>query len=108
MMQLHQDIEQFEDSKIKIVVVCPEKMDGVEKFIAKQPLNFDLVADPQHIIADRYQQQVKLLKLGRMPAQILLDKNQQRAFEHYASSMKDIIENNVIISAVKRAQKTAE
>ncbi len=108
MVQLHQDIEAFEAAKIKVVAICPEKMDGVEKFIAKQPLDFALVADPQHIIADRYQQQVKILKLGRMPAQILLDKAGKRAFEHYSNGMKDIIENNVIIGAVKRAQQKIE
>ncbi len=108
MVQLHQDIKAFEEAGIKVVAICPEKMNGLEKFTAKQPLDFVLVADPQHLVADRYQQQVKLLKLGRMPAQILIDQNDQRAFEHYASSMTNIIENNVILAAVKRARQNTK
>ncbi len=108
MMQLHQDIQKFEDLKIKVVVVCPENMVRVEKFVAKQPLEFDLVADPQHVIADRFKQQVKIFKLGRMPAQIILDKDDKHVFEHYASSMTNIIENNVILSAIKKSKSAVD
>ncbi len=107
MVQLHQDIQKFEALKIKVVVVCPENMVRVEKFAAKQPLELDLVADPQHAIADRFKQQVKIFKLGRMPAQIILDKDDKRVFEHYASSMTNIIENNVILSAIKKAKSSS-
>ncbi len=108
MMQLHQDIQKFKDLKIKVVVICPENMAGVEKFVAKQPLEIDLVADPQHVIADRFKQQVKIFKLGRMPAQIILNKDDKQVFEHYASSMTNIIENNVILSAIKKANPTVD
>ncbi len=107
-MQLHQDIQKFEALKINVVVVCPENIAGVEKFVAKHPLELDLVADPQHVIADRFNQQVKIFKLGRLPAQIILDKDDKRVFEHYASSMTNIIENNVILSAIKKANPTAD
>ncbi len=98
MMQLHQDIDKFNEKKIKIVDICPEKESKVEAFIAKNKLNLDLVSDNSHNIANKYGQQVKLLKLGRMPAQIILDGKGEVVFKSFANSMKDIIENKDILS----------
>ncbi len=97
MMQLHQDIKKFEEKKIKIVAICPEKIKDIEKFSNKHQLDFDLVSDSNHILADKYGQQVVFLKLGRMPAQIIIDKEENVIFKHYANSMIDIIENNEIL-----------
>ncbi len=98
MMQLHQDIEKFEAKKIKVLAICPEKVEGVEKYMQKNPLSFDLLADNSHVIADKYSQKVSIFKLGRMPAQIILDKNEEVLFEHHAKSMADIVENEEILT----------
>ncbi len=98
MMQLHHDIDKFEKKKIKIVAICPEKLSSVEKFFNENKLSFDLISDPNHMLADRYNQQVKILKLGRMPAQIILKENSEIELKHFANSMKDIVENDEILS----------
>ncbi len=97
-MQLHQDIEKFEEKKIKVIAICPEKIEGVKKYISKNTLAFDLVADNEHALGDKYGQKVNLLKLGRMPAQIILDKNGTSVFEYYSNSMADITENDQILN----------
>ncbi len=99
-MQLHRDIAKFEAKKIKIVAISPEKIKQVAKYHQKHQLSFDLVSDNQHLLGNKYGQQVILLKLGRMPAQIILNKNQAIIFKHYASSMLNIISNDKILNQV--------
>ncbi len=98
MMQLHQDIEKFNEKKIKVIAICPEKIEAVNKFMEKNELSFDLVSDNNHKLAGIYGQETKLLKLGRMPAQVIIDNDEKIKFKHYANSMKDIIENQEILS----------
>ncbi len=100
MVQLHQDFLKFEERKIKVVVVCPEKATGIEKFLAKEPVDFDLIGDEDHQLADEYGQQVKVFKLGRMPSQILLDNQENKIFEHHGNTMMDIVENEEILAKV--------
>ena len=45
-----------------------------------------------------YGQQVNLFKLGRMPAQVLIDKAGVARFVHYGHSMSDIPENEEILA----------
>ncbi len=97
MMQLHQDIDKFESKKIRVVAICPDKESDIEKFIDDNNILFDMVSDRSHSIADKYGQQVNIFKLGRMPAQIMLDKNKEVIFKHYASNMKNIIENEDVL-----------
>ncbi len=100
MMQLHQDKEKFENKDIKIIVICPEREDKIRKFLDKEPLDLTFVSDPTHTLADNYNQQVKLFKLGRMPAQILINQDGNKVLEHFANSMADIIENEEILAKV--------
>ncbi len=93
MVQLHQDREKFKEKGIKIIVVCPENEEKIKKYLDKEPLDLVFVADPTHTLADFYKQQVKIFKFGRLPAQILLDKDRNTVFEHFATSMKDVVEN---------------
>ncbi len=101
MVQLHEDKEKFEEKKIKVIAICPESEEKIKKFLNKQNLDLTFVADPSHSLAKSYNQQVSIFKLGRMPAQILLDKEGKRFFEHYSNSMMDIIKNEQILDLVK-------
>jgi len=56
------------------------------------------IPDPQHSILKLYGQQVKLFKLGRMPAQMIVDKNGMLRYIHYGHSMSDIPENEKLLS----------
>ncbi len=50
---------------------------------------FSGLSDSRHAVADLYGQQVKLLKFGRMPALLIVDKKGRVRFTHYAENMKD-------------------
>ncbi|PID27484.1 MAG: thioredoxin peroxidase [Candidatus Cloacimonadota bacterium] len=98
MLQAQQDLNRFEEKKIKVIAVCPENPKAVKKFAEKHSLSFDLVSDKKHEIADKYGQQVIFFKLGRMPAQIICNKKGKAVFKHYAKNMKDIVSNDEILS----------
>jgi len=56
--------------------------------------------DPQHSVLKLYGQEVRLFKLGRMPAQVLIDKAGVARYVHYGHDMTDIPENAEILALV--------
>ena len=58
------------------------------------------LADPTHTVAKRYGQEVKLLKLGRMPALMVVDKAGQVVHSHYGTSMSDIPTSGAILAVL--------
>ena len=59
----------------------------------KNHLPFVGLPDPKHSVLKLYGQEVNLFKLGRMPAQLVVDKDRQVRYVHYGHSMKDIPSN---------------
>ncbi len=55
------------------------------------------LADPDHRVARIYEQEVTLLKFGRIPVQVLIDKNGIYRYVHYSRSMSDIPSNQIIL-----------
>jgi len=53
-----------------------------------------------------YGQQVKLTKLGRMPASLLIDKDGYIRYQHYGESMSDIPENQLVLSLIDELNNT--
>ena len=98
MAQLRQDYAQFVARDIEIVVVGPEDAKAFADYFAKETLPFIGLPDPEHAVADLYGQQVKLLKLGRLPAQVVVDKNGSVRYVHYGNSMSDIVENGEVLA----------
>jgi peroxiredoxin Q/BCP len=47
------------------------------------------LADPKHSVAEKYEQKVSFLKMGRMPALMIVDKKGRVRFAHYAENMRD-------------------
>ena len=58
-------------------------------FWTKEKMPFVGLSDSKHTVADLYGQEVKLLKLGRMPALMIVDKKGRIRFAHYADNMRD-------------------
>jgi peroxiredoxin Q/BCP len=53
--------------------------------------------DPNHIVANQYKQEVNLLRMGRMPALLVVDKPGRIRYAHYGHSMSDIPDNREIL-----------
>jgi len=98
MAQLRQDIDQFTDRDTTILVIGPENAQKFSKYFADNDLPFTGLPDPNHSVLKQYGQEIKLFKFGRMPAQILVDKEGIARFVHYGKSMSDIPATDEIVS----------
>jgi peroxiredoxin Q/BCP len=106
MAQLRQDYQEFVRREAEVIVVGPEDTSAFEQYWRKEQLPFIGVPDPSHQVANIYGQQVKLLKLGRMPALILIDKTGQVSYRHYGQAMHDIPANDELLSVLDRLNQT--
>jgi peroxiredoxin Q/BCP len=87
---LRRDYPDFAKTDTEIIAIGPENANSFRDYWAKENLPFIGLPDPDHVVLTRYGQEVKLLKLGRMPAQMLIDKSGMIRFVHYGQSMSDI------------------
>jgi len=97
MAQLRQDYEKIISHDTEIVVVGPENRDAFRKYMLENDLPFIGLPDPAHTVLKKYGQEVNIFKLGRMPAQVIVDKQGIARYAHYGHSMADIPSNDEII-----------
>jgi peroxiredoxin Q/BCP len=94
---LRRDHEEFEKREARIVVIGPEGRDAFVKYWKTHDLPFTGLPDPTHSVLDLYGQQFKLLRLGRMPAMALVDRDGMLRYVHHGSSMRDIPPNETVL-----------
>ncbi len=82
----------------KVVVVGPDKPAAFAKRWQDEKFPFVGLPDPEIRVLDLYGQDVKFLKLGRMPAQVVVDKEGLVRYAHYGSSMSDIPETKELLA----------
>lgn len=102
MAQLRQDYQQFVENKTEVVAVGPDSAEAFVRFWEQGEIPYIGLADPDHKAAQLYDQEVTLLKFGRVPAQMIIDKAGVVRFVHYARSMSDIPENEAILQKIKQ------
>ena len=93
MAQLRQDYQDFMDRNTEIIVIGPENANAFTTYWKDHDLPFTGLPDPKASVLKLYGQEVNLFKLGRMPAQVIVDKDGIARFVHYGHSMSDIPEN---------------
>ena len=82
------------------IAVGPEDAKAFAKYWQKEELPFVGLPDPSHSVLKLYGQEIKLFKLGRMPAQVLIDKAGVARYVHYGHDMTDIPDNAEILALV--------
>jgi peroxiredoxin len=92
MAQLRQDYSEFIKLETRVVVVGPEGAGAFQSYWEKHDLPFIGLPDPSASVLKLYGQEVNLFKLGRMPAQVIVDKAGVARFVHYGHAMSDIPE----------------
>jgi peroxiredoxin Q/BCP len=107
MAQLRQDYQEFVKRGAEVVVVGPDSLEAFKAYWSKEHLPFVGLPDPEHRVAKLYGQQVKWLKLGRMPALVVVDRQGRVRFRHYGSAMSDIPPDERILALLDELnQKT--
>jgi peroxiredoxin Q/BCP len=100
MAQVRQDHEKFVQRDTVVIAIGPEDQETFQRYWEQQQMPFIGLPDPDHAVAGLYDQEVKLLKFGRIPAQMVVDKTGTLRFVHYARSMSDIPENKEILEVL--------
>ncbi len=96
MAQLRQDYQEFEKRQTKVIVLGPESAGAFKAYWKEHDLPFIGLPDPKASVLKLYGQEVNLFKLGRMPAQVILDRDSVVRFVHYGHAMYDIPENSEV------------
>jgi peroxiredoxin Q/BCP len=100
--QLRQDYQEYTARQTEVVVVGPENKAAFTKYWQENSLPFMGLPDPKATVLRRYGQEVNLFKLGRMPAQVIVDKKGLVRYVHYGHSMSDIPENCELLDLLDR------
>ena len=106
MAQLRQDYQEFINRQAEVVVVGPEDAAAFETYWHTNNLPFIGLPDPKASVLKLYGQEVNLFKLGRMPAQVIVDKAGVARFVHYGHSMSDIPENAEVLEILTQLNAT--
>ncbi len=102
MAQLRQDYSKFVERGAEIVVVGPEGREAFQHQWKQQAYPFVGLPDPDQRVANLYGQEVKVFKMGRMPAMMVIDKLGRIRYQHYGDSMSDIPANRDILTLIDK------
>jgi peroxiredoxin len=105
MAQLRQDYAQFTARDADLLVVSPEGRDEVRAYWEREQLPFPGLADPDQQVADSYGQQVSLMKLGRVPELVIIDRAGMIRYAHQASWMSDIPTNKMLFDVLDQLNR---
>lgn len=105
MAQLRQDYREFLRRDAEVIAIGPENADTFTNWWREHNMPFPGLPDPDHTVSKLYGQQVKLLKLGRLPAQLVIDKKGLIRFVHHGNSMSDILENDRVLALLDDLNK---
>jgi len=95
---LRQGYQEFAQRHAQVIVVGPEDARAFEAYWRQHALPFIGLPDPKASVLKLYGQEVNLFRLGRMPAQVIVDEAGVARFVHYGHSMSDIPENAEVLT----------
>lgn len=97
---------EFDVRQTAVVVVGPEKAESFARYWTENNMPFVGLPDPEHRVLKLYGQEIKLFKMGRMPAQVLVDRGGIARFVHYGHDMTDIPSNDEIFKLIDGLEGT--
>ena len=97
MAQLRDDYDEFVQRHAEVVVIGPEDEEAFAGYWEQENLPFVGLSDPEHGVLKRYGQEINLFKLGRMPAQVIVDREGRARYVRYGHSMRDIPPNQELL-----------
>jgi len=98
MAQLRQEYQEFVKRGAEVIAIGPESSKAFADWWHEHEMPFIGLPDPEHSVSKLYGQEVKIFKMGRMPAQLIIDKKGLIRYTHYGGSMSDIPENSELLA----------
>ncbi|MCP4763534.1 MAG: peroxiredoxin family protein [archaeon] len=99
---LARDFEKFKATNTVIISILADKMENakiLEDGYAKNkfPIHYDI----ENKVGKMLKQETKILKMGRMPALLIVDKEGVIRYTYHSSSMSDIPKNEEVFDILK-------
>lgn len=96
-------MEKFEQLDGYLYPILADKEENAKKLEEKYARNaYAIFYDETKKVPDMLNQEVKLLKLGRMPGLLIMDKQGIIQYAYYSDNMHDIPENDVLLEELKK------
>ncbi len=83
-----------------MIALGPDGPHAFKNYWQENDIPFIGLADIRSRVAGRYEQEVNLFKLGRMPALFVIDLHGVIRYAHYGDSMSDIPSNETVLQVV--------
>ena len=100
MGQLRQDYQEFVNRGAEVIAVGPDGPNAFRRFWEENNVPFIGLSDMKSRVADMYAQEVNLLKLGRIPASFVIDREGCVRYVHYGDSMQDTARNAEVLAVL--------
>lgn len=108
MAQLRHDYPEFEKRDAVILCIGPEGPHSFKRYWEREHLPYLGLSDYRHAVAKLYGQEVNLVKLGRMPAELVVDKAGRIRYSHYANSMADISDDGELLRVLDELNRETQ
>jgi peroxiredoxin len=82
--------------------ILADSEENAKKFEKKYARKYPVFYDPTKKVPKMLNQEVKLLKFGRMPGLLIVDKVGIIQYAYYGESMSDIPENEIIFKVLEK------
>ena len=105
MAQLRHDYKKFIEKDAVILVIGPDSEEDFKKYWSENDMPFIGLPDPGHSVLKEYGQEIKIFRFGRMPAQMIIDKEGVLRFVYYGDSMSDIPTDKEMLDLLDELQK---
>ncbi len=102
---MREDYIEFQKREAEVLVIGTDQRKSFEYHWSSQKYPFVGLPDPECVVPDLYGQQVKLLKFGRMPALMVIDRAGVIRYAHYGDSMSDIPRNGDILALLDKINR---
>ena len=95
----------FKDLNAVIYAILPDNLKNAQNFESEFAIEYPIYYDDKKKVNKMLKQEVKPLKLGRMPALLIVDKQGIIRYAYYSDSMSDIPENEDLFKLLKNLNK---
>ncbi len=102
---MRQDQAKFAASGAAVLILGPDGPNAFRKYWAENDIPFVGLSDLRSRVAKLYDQEVNLLKFGRMPALFVIDRSGLLRYAQYGNSMEDIPSNEVVLEVLERIKE---
>ena len=103
--KLGNEYEKFKELNAVIYAILPDNLENAQNFESELATEYTIYYDDKKKVNKMLKQEIKPLKLGRMPALLIVDKQGIIRYAYYSDSMSDIPENEDLFKLIKNLSK---